>query len=161
VESQEPKQAESTTPLLDVLVEFMEQDNWPINKIEGQNAVSVNFQGTSGRWGCIGRTDEDKQLALFFSYAPIKVGEDKRDEMAKFLTKANYGLYIGNFEFDYNDGEVRCKTSLDVEGSALDTELVKRMVYNNVGIMDKYLPGIMGIVYGNMDAADAIKKTEG
>jgi len=33
----------------------------------------------------------------------------------EFLTRANYGLNIGNFEMDFQDGEIRFKTAIDVE----------------------------------------------
>ena len=92
--------------------------------------------------------------------------------LADFLTGANYGLYIGNFEMDFNDGEVRFKTSIDVEGNKsvaeegkepaeLSFALMKRMVYDNVGVMDKYLPGVMSVIYGGASPTEAIAKVEG
>jgi len=44
----------------------------------------------------------------------------------KFLTRANYGMMIGNFEMDFTDGEIRYKTSIDVEGDKLSSALIKR-----------------------------------
>src|SRR5450759_4526798 len=163
--------------IYDAMANFFKKDDWPATQVEGQTAMSMNFQGQNGRWGCLGRVDEDKQLVLFYSYCPIKAPEDKRPILADFLTRANYGLYVGNFELDYNDGEIRYKTSIDVEGNKsieeeapadsaptngaksaeavteqsyveLSFALMKRLVYNNVGVMDKYMPGIMAVVYG-------------
>ncbi|MDJ1171766.1 hypothetical protein PMG71_20260 [Roseofilum sp. BLCC_M154] len=34
--------------------------------------------------------------------------------MAEFLTKANYGMILGDFELDLTDGELRDKTSIGV-----------------------------------------------
>ena len=158
--------------IFDDMVRFFKEDDWPATQIEGQTAVSMNFQGQHGRWGCLARADEEKELALFYSYCPIKVPEAKRAELAEFITRANYGLYIGNFELDYNDGEVRYKTSIDVEGNAvlvqepdettpLGFALMKRLVYDNVGVMDKYMPGIMAVVYGSATPAQAIAQVEG
>ncbi len=81
--------------------------------------------------------------------------------MAEFLTRANYGLVIGNFEMDFGDGEVRYKTSIDVEGDRLTSALIKQMVYINVLMMDRYLPGIMKVAFGNADPARAIAEIEG
>lgn len=174
--------------IYDAMANFFKKDDWPATQVEGQTAMSMNFQGQNGRWGCLGRVDEDKQLVLFYSYCPIKAPEDKRPILADFLTRANYGLYVGNFELDYNDGEIRYKTSIDVEGNksieeeapadstpangAKSTEavtsepvelsfaLMKRLVYNNVGVMDKYMPGIMAVVYGGASPTEAIAKVE-
>ena len=93
--------------IYDAMANFFKKDDWPATQVEGQTAMSMNFQGQNGRWGCLGRVDEEKQLVLFYSYCPIKAPEDKRPILADFLTRANYGLYVGNFEMDFNDGEVR------------------------------------------------------
>ena len=175
--------------IYDAMANFFKKDDWPATQVEGQTAMSMNFQGQNGRWGCLGRVDEDKQLVLFYSYCPIKAPEDKRPILADFLTRANYGLYVGNFELDYNDGEIRYKTSIDVEGNKsieeeapagstptngaksaeavteqspveLSFALMKRLVYNNVGVMDKYMPGIMAVVYGGASPTEAIAKVE-
>lgn len=151
---------------------FFKKDEWPATQIEGQTAMSMNFQGQNGRWGCLARVDQEKELVLFYSYCPVKAPEDKRPILADFLTRANYGLYIGNFEMDYNDGEIRYKTSVDVEGNKSTEEgeaepvqltfaLMKRLVYDNVGVMDKYMPGIMAVIYGGASPTEAIAKVEG
>ncbi|HEY9850963.1 MAG TPA: hypothetical protein V6D28_15955 [Leptolyngbyaceae cyanobacterium] len=77
-----------------------------------------------------------------------------------FITRANYGTIIGNFELDYADGEVRYKTSIDVEGSNLTFPLIKQLVYTNVTMMDEYLPGIVSVIEGNVEPKDAIAKIE-
>ncbi len=71
--------------------------------------------------------------------------------IAEFITRANYGLVIGNFELDFSDGELRYKTAIDVEDDNLSFALIKQMVYANVIIMDKYLPGIMAVIEGKVE----------
>ena len=146
--------------LFDAIEDFFKKDEWPAVPIQGQTAISVYFRGKNGQWTCYAKADEEKEIVTFYSYCPVKVPEDKRPIMADFLTRANYGLYIGNFEMDYNDGEVRFKTSIDVEGDRLSFELMKRLAYNNVGVMDRYLPGIMQVTYGGASPQEAIAKVE-
>jgi hypothetical protein len=147
--------------IYDVMEDFFKKDEWPATKLENQPAMSMNFQGQNGRWSCYARVEEEKEIVLFYSYCPMKAPEDKRPILGDFLTRANYGLYIGNFEMDYNDGEVRFKTSVDVEGDELSFALMKRLVYDNVGVMDKYLPGVMAVIYGGASPTEAIAKVEG
>ncbi len=99
-------------------------------------------------------------MFLFYSYCPVKAPENKRPILGDFLTRANYGLFIGNFEMDYNDGETRYKTSIDVEDDELSPALIKRLVYNNLAVMDKYLPGIMAVIYGGASPTEAIAQVE-
>lgn len=65
-------------------------------------------------------------------------------------------MMIGNFEMDFTDGEIRYKTSIDVEGDKLSSALIKRLVYANVMMMDEYLPGIVSVTEGDMEPKDAI-----
>jgi hypothetical protein len=81
--------------------------------------------------------------------------------VAEYLTRANYGLYIGNFEMDYTDGEIRYKSSIDVENTELVPAVIHNVVYPSVYMMDCYLPGIMEVIYANAVPAEAIKKIEG
>jgi hypothetical protein len=68
--------------------------------------------------------------------------------IAEFLTRANYGMTIGNFELDYTDGEIRYKTSIDVTNDQLSPALIQTLVYINVAMMDEYLPGIQAVIDG-------------
>lgn len=81
--------------------------------------------------------------------------------MAEYLTRANYGLVLGNFEMDFRDGEVRYKTSIDVEGAEIVPGLIRNLVYANVITMDRYLPGLLSVIYGNLTPHEAITQVEG
>ena len=70
-------------------------------------------------------------------------------------------LRIGNFEMDFGDGEVRYKSSLDFEGAELTSELISHAIYPAVQTMDRYLPGVMGLLYGDKSPAEAIAEVEG
>ena len=78
----------------------------------------------------------------------------------EFLTRVNYGLAVGNFEIDLDDGEVRFKTSLDAEGSEIGLPLIERLVYANVAAMDQFLPGLMKTVEERATPCDAIAACE-
>jgi hypothetical protein len=103
---------------------------------------------------------EKEEQFIFYSYFPVKVSEDRRAVMAEFLTRANYGMIIGNFELDLSDGEVRYKTSIDVEDAELSHALAKHIVYANVLTMDRYYKGLVAVAGGGMTAAEAIKVIE-
>lgn len=146
--------------LLEVAVKYFETDQWPYTVLNNQMGVRTGFQGDNGKWTCLLRVMDDQQQVAFYSVFPIDVPENKRVDVALFLTRANYGLIIGNFEMDLDDGEVRFKTSLDMEDTALTPELLRALIINNVGITDKYLPGVMAVIYGNKSLEDALSDIE-
>ncbi|MGB5709470.1 MAG: YbjN domain-containing protein, partial [Waterburya sp.] len=93
--------------------------------------------------------------------SPDNHPQKQRLAMAEFLTRANYGITIGNFEMDFDSGEIHYKTSIDVGEDRLSTALVQQLVYANVTIADRYLPGIMAVIYGKVSPAEAIAQIEG
>jgi hypothetical protein len=153
--------AASTPGILDTVVQFFRDDGWRFLQIEGKPILQMGFSGDNGSWICYAQAREDQQRFLFYSVMESKVPANKRQEVAEYLTRANYGLIIGNFEMDFSDGEVRYKTSIDVEGGQLTPQMVRTMVYTNVLMMDRYLPGIMSVIYAGVSPADAVAQIEG
>jgi hypothetical protein len=155
--------AQSTTPsgqIFEEMVNFFKQDSWPFYKIEGKPILQMAFQGENGKWTCFARAREQQQQMVFYSICSVNAPENKRMAVAEFLTRANCGMIMGNFEIDFEDGEIRYKTSIDVEGDSLSSALIKQLVYANVMMMDQYLPGIMSVIYGEVKVKDAIQAIE-
>ena len=144
----------------EVMLEFFEEDDWNYVKLEDSGALQMSYQGDSGRWTCYASADDDSQRLIFYSVAPLTTPLEKIPLMAEFVCKANYGLMIGNFELDFNDGELRYKTSIDVENDRLSTALVRNVVYINLETMDSYLPAIVGIINNQLSPDEAIAKIE-
>lgn len=142
------------------LVEFFEEDDWHFSWLDGLPVLSMGFTGINGKWMCYAQAREEQEQFVFYSVFPVNTPKDRIPAVAEFTARANYGMIIGNFELDFDDGEVRYKTSIDVEGDELTAPLIKQMVYTNVVIMDRYLPGLMSVIYGNVEPVDAIKSIE-
>ena len=145
--------------IFDSVQQFFTEDEWPFSDI-GDNVLRTNFQGESGQWACFAQTREEQNQFVFYSVCPLTVPEDKRAVMADFLTRANYGMILGNFEMDFDDGEVRYKTSIDSNGDDLTPTFIRPLIYANVLMMDKYLPGVMAVTYGNIGPVEAIADIE-
>jgi hypothetical protein len=146
--------------LFDAVVDYLTEDDWKFNVVKDDTALMLSFRGETGSWQCFATVDEEKQWFTFYSILPSNVPEEKRAEIAEFVTRANYGLVIGNFEMDYEDGEVRYKTSVDVEGGELSPKMIENLMRANLMTMDRYFPGVMGVLYGDRDPAEAIAEME-
>jgi len=149
-----------THRIFDTMLQFFQEDGWKFRQLEDKPILQMGFSGNNGSWMCFAQARDDQQRFAFYSIMESRVPENKRLAVAEYLTRANYGLMIGNFEMDFSDGEVRYKTTIDVEGGQLTPAMVKTMVYVNVLMMDKYLPGIMSVIYGGASPANAIAQVE-
>ncbi|MDM9583743.1 YbjN domain-containing protein [Nostoc sp. GT001] len=146
--------------IFEVIINFFQADNWPFVQLPEQPALQIPFQGENGKWNCYARARSEQNQFVFYSIFPVNAPENKRLAVAEFITRANCGMMIGNFELDFSDGEISYKTSIDVEGDRLSFALIQRVVYANVTMMDEYLPGIMSVIYGNVSPEEAIAQVE-
>jgi hypothetical protein len=146
--------------MLDALFRFFTGDEWYFMKLDNQSVLKMDFQGKNGKWSCYAQINEEKYIFQFYSVCPVNVPPERRSAVGEYLTRANYGLLVGNFEFDLRDGEIRYKTSVDVENAELSQAIIKNQVYANVWSFDRYLPGIFSVVYGNMEPIEALEKAE-
>lgn len=102
-------------------------------------------------------------LSIYTRYGyDADVPEGRRAEVAEYTARANYGLVIGNFEFEVDSGHVRYKSSVDLEGATVEPVLFKNLVYSNLTTADRYYPGLMKLLWGeDMTPRDAIELVEG
>jgi hypothetical protein len=142
---------------------FFSEDGWSFEQMPERPILRLPFQGKGGRWNCYAqvRVTKDVEQVLFYSVLPLNVPAEKRAAIAEFITRANYGMALGNFELDFNDGEVRYKTSVDVTDQEIAAGLLRPLVYTNVLMMDKYMSGLIAVVYADVSPAEAVKQIEG
>jgi hypothetical protein len=144
----------------ELLTSFLDEDEWFPRRIEGKYAYSMSYSGKNGDLRCYAIVRVDLEEFLFYAVAPVKVPEEVRPAVAEYLTRANYGLRIGNFELDYADGEVRYKSSLDFEGQILTSDLIRNAIYPAVHTMDRYLTGLLRVSFGGATPHEAIEEVE-
>lgn len=145
----------------ETLGQFLAEDNWHPQQLDDKHIYRMSFAGTNGTTTCYAQIRVDLSQFLFYVLAPIKAPEDQRSAVAEYITRANYGLRIGNFELDFSDGEVRYKSSLDFENATLSPALIRNAIYPAIHTLDQYLPGLMAVIYGNKPPAEAVAEIEG
>jgi hypothetical protein len=146
--------------LFDTVKRFFFNDEWYYIELESRPVLRLNHWGANGRFTCQAEINEAQKIFYFYSYFPVNVPQEKQVVVAELITRANYGMRVGNFEMDYEDGEVRFKTSVDVENHELTQALVSNHVYANVWTMDRYLPALIAVIYGTISALEALEKVE-
>ena len=146
---------------LDKVVEYLQQESWSFNVDRDRAIIHTSATGSNGSYRIIldVKAGEDKMLIVYI-YCPSKVPEDKRLKIAEFITRANYGVMIGNFEEDFSDGEVRYKGALEYTGGELTGKMIEQVIQKCAFTMNRYFPGIMRVIYGDVEAVNAIREIE-
>src|SRR5439155_20813195 len=97
------------TGLFSALIDYMEEEDWKYEILEGETIIRFHFKGRSGRLWCYGEVDEEKDWLIFYSCLAVNAPAEKITEVAEFVCRANRGMRIGNFALDYDDGALRHK----------------------------------------------------
>lgn len=106
------------------------------------------------------RVLSELEQVLVHVYYPTLVPKDRRMGVAEFLMRANYGLRMGNFEMDLDDGEIRFKASVDVEGGALTEPMLYNLIRTAVGLTHRYHPGLMALCFSETTPREEIYRIE-
>ncbi len=146
--------------LYQALINFFKKEDWTVKLIEDDSALVFGYIGDNGKWKCYARIREEQEQLVLYSLLPSYAPKTKRLKIAELFTRANYGLIIGNFEIDLTDGEIRCKTSIDVENSKLSHALIENMVYINLDTMDDHILAIQAVLDGIKTPLQALEMLE-
>jgi hypothetical protein len=123
---------------------------------EDEGEIHLVFKGNNSRYDCYTETCDKSKTFLVYSYMRYKILPKKRQNIAEYLTRANFELTCGNFEMNFSDGEVRYRTSINIEDGNLTNDMIAQLLYGNIESMDRYYPGIMSIVNSEISPEDAL-----
>jgi hypothetical protein len=146
--------------LMDVVLRFFQEDQWNYLKIEGKSLIRAGHRGEHGTWICYARVDEGNCRFIFHSVMGMNVRPEYRAAAAEYLTRANMLLPVGNFEINMDDGDVRCKTSVETPDGDLSVATVRALVYANLRAMDTYFPGLLSVIHAGLSPSAAIARVE-
>src|SRR5579884_4552646 len=97
--------------LLDKMRSVLQADGVQLEAGEDE----LRFHSRSHNFSLTMRALEGNGVLLLVSNIPIFAPVYRRAEVCEALTRANYGLWMGAFEMDLNDGEIRFRIGLPVE----------------------------------------------
>jgi hypothetical protein len=145
----------------DLVGAFLQEDGWFPEALDALTAFQARYQGTNGEYRVVVHVNVEMEQVYVYVLVPEAVPLERRAAVGEFLTRANYGLRIGNFELDYRDGEVRYKTSLDFEGAGLTRPLLRSLMYPGVNTLDRYYLGLQKVALEGADPTAIVNEIEG
>ena len=104
-----------------------------------------------------------KDKLLIRAYIPLKAGEEERAKVGEFLTRANYGLKFGCFDFDFDDGGISYRTTLYCGTDEFELPTYEQIDFAlMVGILtvDRYGDALAKVLFGLVEPKDAIDSVD-
>lgn len=134
----------------------------PATTIDEDEATTfrVVVKGQHAEWVCMIRCFDETARILVYSLFPDSISEVLKPRMSELICRINYGLILGNFEMDWSDGELRYKTSMDVEDIAINQTILRNLVYGNFHSFDLYYSAIVQAINTNRDLDIIVMEVE-
>lgn len=125
-----------------------------------QRSIFADFHGDVGVYRIVATVNADDNLFQVFGQSPLRVPQGCRAAVAETVARANHGLKIGKFELDVDQGDLRYQASQLLTGDDLTGEVIQRLIGATISLLDRYLPAVLSVIYGNELPKDAIRAVE-
>ena len=126
---------------------------------EGSEGVSFFINGGMGSYRVFASVDSESELFQIFCYVPIRF-QNHLLAIGEVVNRANYGLRVGKFEMDVDDGHVRFQIHQILEGVGVGEEIIDRMITTALAMCERYLPAFLAVHCGSSTAKIAVAEVE-
>ncbi len=142
---------------INIIKDFLKSQEWQFTQVEGKNVLLFGICGKNGNFQCIVDLIEEENRLIFFSVCGANTPESKRRDMLQLLNDINYKLFFGNFEMDLQVGEIRFRRSISFNHFELNQNFIEELILSNIETMDKSLPSIVGLMFGEISVEKALE----
>lgn len=149
------------TSMKDRVIKFFEKEGWKAVPSIRRGKLIVGFAGDNGKFEGQATMEEEDGIFVFHSILEYPKNSKKLEEtLMEFITRVNCGMYIGNFEMDLDNNQIRFKTGIDVQNTTITPTLIGNAVYGNCFTMDNYLPILEKIIQDEATVEQAMEMLE-
>lgn len=146
-------------PLMPVVLGVLDERGWKAIPF-GDGSVLVPVRDCCAAYDVFLTTNDETRFVCSYCIFSARVPADRRAAVAEALTRANWGLALGNFEIGFDEGEVRFRMGVDVEGGQLAPQMLHNMLAIGLYTAERYHDAVMRVAYGDIDPAAAIAAVE-
>jgi len=148
------------SPVYTSLLEHLERTGIVYQADAEREVASATFTCETGSYQVITRVNDDDRLFQVFGICPITVPDGSRLDVAHALTRANWGMKVGKFEMDLDEGRLHFHIANVIDGEQVSDGLFGRLIAITLAMLERYVPAILSVVYGNELPANAIRRVE-
>ena len=142
------------------LIHVLDERDVNYSTNDESQSICTDLRGKVATYRIVAHVDAEADLFQVLGHSPIRVPEGSRPAIAEAVARANYGLRIGKFEFNVDEGELRFQTSQALIGETVGESIIDRLITTTMAMLDMYLPAFLSVIYGNELPKDAIRCVE-
>ena len=107
----------------------------------------------------LGMRLDEEDLSCRVTYE-FKVPESKRAAVTEYVTRVNYGMFLGNFQMDLRDGEIFYKTYGVFSDGVPQNDEIRRIVQVAIRMAEKYGQGFYEVMYKGASPKTVVEQIE-
>lgn len=135
-----------------------EEFNYDFDEENGRFFYSLNVKGKVNPLRYV--IGVAQNLVVFYAVCPLRADEQYLPAAAEFVNRANYGLNLGCFELDHNDGEIRYRIGLNCDGTTPSKAVLDDCFYLPASMFERYGEGLASVLFGFDNPKEAVEKIE-
>ena len=141
--------------LFDQINEMLDDSDYDFQVADSDEVLRLAIETDEGRWMTYVRV-MSRGPCVLYGKPEFDVPAEHRQTVSDFITRVNFGILVGNFELDFEDGECRFKTAFDSDHGRVPASIFVNALESNLANMQKYLPSIENIANGSMTLDEAL-----
>lgn len=148
--------ADGSRRLLAVFREMLDGSGYKYQEA-GTDALLLRMHDEHGSYTFVLTADDDVDfvgvIGSFGPYVPV----DRRSPVAEAVARINMRMRIGSFDLDFDDGELRFRIGMDVEGAGFSRRTADNMLSCAVQTMGFHQATLMRVAFGGAEPKDAVE----
>jgi hypothetical protein len=166
-ETVEPSPQRSTSPtnrrimrvdnatLLSSVRAMLDARNYAYQQLDAQS-LTLSHRSQHGTYALYFTTNDETDFVGLMTTLGSRIPVSRRAQVAEALSRINLLLWLGNFELDFSDGELRFRIGIDVEDVRVSETMLSNMLGATLHSMDRYHVALMRIAFGEVEPVVAL-----
>ena len=147
-------------PLTEAIRDYYDSQNWQYDYDPIANVIRMRINSCCvDSYQVVTFIRDDERFTTLTAF-PIKIPKGKREQAAEFIARANYGMILGCFEMNPEDGQLQFKDTCLCGETQLDPKIIERHIDVGFRMCDLYGPALLEMLYGGLSPREAVEKAE-
>jgi hypothetical protein len=154
----ETEEVEST---LEVVRSVLERAGIGAERLKNADGFRITVRDNGEPTTGFAHVFDEAKVFIFRLVVTQKASRSRLAAVSEFVTRANNGMFVGNFELDLDTGEVKFKTYVDYRSTKLKSVYVRNAVLAAMEMFEGYSSALAAVMHNKMTVKAAINSVEG
>jgi len=147
------------TPQEQLLISALEATGWHPDRQE-DGTLLMGYECDAGLFACVAGIEPATGSLSFYACVPERCPPESRPLVGELLHRLNYGVQTVCFELDYDDGEVRVRSGVDLHSIEPTTGLFAETAETAAQALEVVLPALRALMAGQVGIPEALEMVD-